>query len=98
MSDRSGTLAIEVAYAEPEEQWVIPVTVPVGATVADALNRVAGQEPFCRLPLNAMPVGIFGDVVGRDQALTHEDRVELYRPLQVDPKEARRQRALADRG
>ncbi|MEQ8484787.1 MAG: RnfH family protein [Marinovum algicola] len=91
-------LWVEVAYALPEAQTVIELTLPAGATVADALRSAAAQPPFSGLDLDAMAVGIFGDRVSRDHALTEGDRVEVYRPLRVDPREARRRRAQARRG
>jgi len=86
-------MQIEVAYAEPQQQWVQLVELPEGATVAQALAAVATQDPFERLDLAQMPVGVFGEEVQREHPLQPFDRVELYRSLRLDPKEARRQRA-----
>lgn len=86
-------LEVEVAYAEPEQQWVVPLSLPEGATVAEALVAVALLEPFSRLALEQMAVGVFGEVVAHSQVLQAFDRVELYRPLHQDPKAARRLRA-----
>lgn len=85
---------VEVVYALPERQHVVTLSLPSGATVADALEAVASRPPFDELDLQAIPVGIFGDRVPRDRRLEPRDRVELYRPLSVDPREARRRRAL----
>lgn len=90
-------LDIEVAYAEPEQQWVVPLSLPEGATVADALAEVMQLEPFSRLELDQMAVGVFGEVVASSQLLQAFDRVELYRPLHQDPKAARRLRAAQNR-
>jgi uncharacterized protein len=87
------TIEIEVVYALPERQYVVALTLPSGATVADALAAVAHDAPFASLPLAEIPVGVFGEPVARSQLLNHGDRVELYRPLVIDPKEARRRRA-----
>lgn len=90
-------LEVEVAYAEPAQQWVVPLSLPEGATVADALAGVTQLEPFSRLELDQMAVGVFGEVVAHSQVLQAFDRVELYRPLHQDPKAARRLRAAQAR-
>jgi len=89
----STTIQVEVVYALRSRQYLERLELPAGATVADALQAVAGRPPFDALDLDAMPVGVFGDRVERDRVLTNGDRVELYRPLEIDPREARRRRA-----
>jgi putative ubiquitin-RnfH superfamily antitoxin RatB of RatAB toxin-antitoxin module len=100
-SDNAGSpgnlLQIEVVYAEPERQWRVPLAVAPGSTVADALAAVAACEPFVNLDLATVPVGIYGEQVPRERVLADRDRVELYRPLLVDPPEARRLRSLRKR-
>lgn len=85
---------IEVVYARPETQTLIALDLPEGATVGQALAAVATQPPFNTLPLDAVPVGVYGRSVSREQALAPYDRVEIYRPLEVDPIAARRARSL----
>jgi uncharacterized protein len=84
---------VAVVYALPERQYQVELTLPAGATVADALAAVAGAAPFAALDIAALPVGIFGERVAVDRILADHDRVELYRPLMLDPVEARRQRS-----
>jgi uncharacterized protein len=67
------------------------LTLPAGATVADALGASGLQQRHGAL-LDGLRVGVWNKVVAADAALRDGDRVEVYRPLQVDPKEARRQR------
>ena len=86
-------MRIEVVYALPTEQRSLELTLTDGATVADALARVAEALEFANLDLDAVPVGIYGRVVDRGQRLNEGDRIELYRPLTVDPMTARRRRA-----
>ena len=74
-------------YALPRREASTRVTVPVGATVRDVLEKSG------LLPLVEGKVGIFGKTVQVDARVAHGDRIEIYRPLAVDPKEARRQRA-----
>ncbi len=86
-------MRVEIAYASAVEQTLIAVEVEPEATVSQALQAVANRQPFAGLPLHSMPLGIFGRPVARDTRLRDGDRLELYRPLLVDPKEARRRRA-----
>jgi len=79
-------LRIEVVEALPGRAWCVGLTLEAGATVADAL-RAAGRP-------GATPVGIHGRRVEPGTVLADGDRVEIYRPLRAEPKEARRRRAL----
>lgn len=87
-------MRVEVAYALPDAQYVIELTLPEGATVADALSRVESEPGFVGLDLEQMRIGVYGSVVAdRSRRLEDGDRVEIYRPLTVDPMTARRLRA-----
>jgi hypothetical protein len=77
-------LRIEVVHARPGGAEIVEIRLPDGATVGDAL-AAAG--------LKGNPAGIFGKRVTMDTRLADGDRVEIYRPLKLDPKEARRRRA-----
>ena len=91
-------MRIEVAYATVERQVLVALDVDEGATVESALRQAADHAALDGLSLDRMPVGIFGKRVERDRRLRPGDRIELYRPLLLDPKEARRRRALANPG
>jgi putative ubiquitin-RnfH superfamily antitoxin RatB of RatAB toxin-antitoxin module len=87
-------LRVEVVYALPEAQHLIELDMTAGATIADALNRVRTAPGFADVDLDHASVGIFGRVVtDRTQRLNEGDRVEIYRPLTIDPMTARRLRA-----
>ena len=86
-------IAISVAYALPEQQWEIELRVAVGTTAAAALALASDRLPLTAQQLEGLPMGIYGQVIEPSQILQAHDRVELYRPLLVDPKTARRQRA-----
>jgi putative ubiquitin-RnfH superfamily antitoxin RatB of RatAB toxin-antitoxin module len=86
-------IQVEVAYALPEQQLLLPVDLPSGATVADALEASGIRERFPELDLENAKVGIFGKLTRVDTVLKARDRVEIYRPLIADPKEVRRKRA-----
>ena len=90
-----GTIRVEVVYALPDAMEARSVTLPAGATAGQALRASGILE---RHPeLRPQRVGVFGRVVGLDAALADGDRVEIYRPLAMDPKEARRRRASGRR-
>lgn len=84
-------ITIEVAYATPEQQVLLALSVPENTTVADAIDASGLLTRFPEIELSA--VGIFGKICTVQQLLKAGDRVEIYRPLCNDPKEARRQRA-----
>ena len=84
---------VEVVYAEPTRQWLLKVTLPRGASVADALDASGIRDQVKGLQIDPQRVGIHGRKVSLEQPLEEGDRVEIYRPLLVDPKEIRRARA-----
>lgn len=91
------TITVEVAYARPERQWLIPLTLPEGATVLDAVMQSGLPDQIPDLPPLAGHVGLHGIPVPPTQTLADGDRVEIYRPLTIDPKDARRARAVKGR-
>lgn len=88
-------LLVEVVFVTPESESLQEIRLPVGATVADAVEASKLQAQFPDLALGDLPVGIWGRVVTPAQVLKSGDRVEIYRELQVDPMAARRIRATA---
>ena len=83
-------LQVEVIYARPDVQKPIEVLVPKGATVRAAIERSRIGETYPEIDLAVNKVGIFGELCSLDDTLQAHDRVEIYRPLLIDPKEARR--------
>ena len=86
-------IMVEVAYALPKEQLIIPVRVPTGTTAEDAIKLSGILQKFPEIDLAVNKFGIFGKLTKPDAVLRELDRVEIYRPLIADPKEVRRQRA-----
>jgi putative ubiquitin-RnfH superfamily antitoxin RatB of RatAB toxin-antitoxin module len=86
-------LHVTVVYCAPGCEDLSEVTLPAGATVADAIGAsgVLGRRP--EIAAATPDVGIWGRASALGQRVQDGDRVELYRPLTVDPKEARRVRA-----
>ncbi|QXP86827.1 RnfH family protein [Methylococcus capsulatus] len=93
MTDAHRPIRVEVAYARPDVQVIIPVKVTEGVSAAAAIQTSRVLEKFPEIDLAVNKIGIFGKVCGLDQILRPGDRVEIYRPLIADPKESRRQRA-----
>ncbi len=88
-------LAVELVLATAETQVLLALDVDEGATVGDVIAESGIQSRFPGLAVAEMPAGIWGKRVSRERAVRQGDRVELYRPLEIDPREARRQRASA---
>jgi hypothetical protein len=86
-------IQVEVAYALPDRQAIIPVNVAAGTTALEAARRSGVTQRFEGLNLEDSRLGIFGKLVAPDQVLQAGDRVEIYRPLKADPKEVRKARA-----
>lgn len=88
-------MRVEVAFALPGVQVLEAVELDEGASVGDAIDGAGLSSRFPDEQIDALPVGIWGHVVERDHRLRDGDRVEIYRPLDMDPREARRQRSGA---
>lgn len=94
-SERDGRrMTVEVAYATPERQVVLETGVREGATALEAVRSSGILQRFAEIDLGSLDLGIFGEPVPADRVLEPGDRVEIYRPLKTDPREARRQRVL----
>lgn len=89
-----GQVQIEVAYATAEQQTLLTLTVAEGTTVQQAVQLSGLLTLFPEIDPNDLRLGVFGVVCPFDRIVNLGDRVEIYRPLLNDPKEARRQRAL----
>ena len=90
------TIRVEVAFALPAQQVILELQVKEGCTAIEAIERSGIQEIFPDIELDKMNVGIFSRVLnGKDMPLPHEyvlrenDRVEIYRPLENHPRQAR---------
>ncbi len=87
------TITIEVAYALPEQQLLLTLEVAPGTTLGEAITQSGIVDEFPDLVIDPARVGIFGNKARLEDELRSGDRVEIYRPLIADPKEARRKRA-----
>ncbi len=92
----TATLTVEVVYALPEAQDAVTLRLAPGATLRDAVVRSGLLERHPEIDLAAQKLGVFGVPAAPDRPLADGDRVEIYRALVMDPKEARRRRALGN--
>lgn len=86
-------LRVEVVYALPDEQALVALEVEEGTTVREAIERSGLLARFPQIELARGRLGIFGRRVPPGAPVKDRDRVEIYRPLTADPKDARRGRA-----
>lgn len=86
-------MRVEVAYARPDTQLILPLEVAPGTTVEQAVRLSGILEKFPEIDLADSKLGVFGKLAKPDAELRAGDRVEIYRKLIADPKEVRRQRA-----
>jgi putative ubiquitin-RnfH superfamily antitoxin RatB of RatAB toxin-antitoxin module len=85
-------IEVEVVYALRAEQAVVSLRLPAGATVEQALRQSGLLQRYPAITLDTVCVGVFGNRVTLNTRLRPGERVEIYRPLTVDPKDARRRR------
>jgi putative ubiquitin-RnfH superfamily antitoxin RatB of RatAB toxin-antitoxin module len=97
-------IAVEVAYALPHRQKIIPLLVKPGTTALEAVMQSGITAAFPEINPDAAKMGIFGQSLGvkglaapNTYQLNAGDRVEIYRPLTADPMETRRRRAEKSR-
>jgi hypothetical protein len=93
MTTPDASITVTVVYVSLTMPHVVSLELPAGATVGLALARSGILALESELNVDDMQVGIYGRLVPQATVLSHEDRVEIYRPLLVDPKETRRRRA-----
>lgn len=89
------TISVEVAYALPDTQKLIGLEVPASSSAMSAVKLSGILEFFPEIDLAASKMGVFGKVIPQPEKyqLQQGDRVEIYRPLIIDPKQARLNRA-----
>jgi putative ubiquitin-RnfH superfamily antitoxin RatB of RatAB toxin-antitoxin module len=91
-------IEVALAYAKPEHQIVLPLKVPLGATLGEAIAISGITKRFPGIDLLKNKTGVFGRLRPLEYILRPGDRVEIYRPLVADPKEVRRARVRGEGG
>jgi len=90
VSDR---IAVEVVFGRPDAQTLVALSLQQGATVASAIASSGLAENYPDESFADLPTGIWGRIVDKECILKDGDRVEVYRPLQLEPRESRRRLA-----
>jgi len=87
-------IQIELIYALPQNQTLINLSIQSDATVEQAIEQSGILKDYPEIDLQTNKVGIFSKVCQLSDGLHPGDRIEIYRALIIDPKEARKKRAL----
>ncbi len=90
--------SVAVVYARPERQCVVSVPWRQGLTAGEAVSASGLPREFPEIDPDATTLGIFGRRIEPSHPVVPGDRVEIYRPLPLDPKERRRRRVAEARG
>lgn len=98
MVDAESTIRVEVVYAEPGHQTVVAVHVAPGTSAADVIEQSGVLKLHREIDLAKNRIGVFSRLIKPGYEVSAGDRVEIYRPLKIDPREARRQLALTKAG
>jgi putative ubiquitin-RnfH superfamily antitoxin RatB of RatAB toxin-antitoxin module len=88
---------VEIVFALPDRQSLKSVPVATGETVADVVAKSGLRADFPEIEIDSLAVGIWGREADRTQPVKEGDRIEVYRPLEMDPREARRTLAQSGR-
>ena len=88
-------MRVEVAYARPGRPILRTLYLAPGSTIGEAIGACGLLAEYPEINLGRNRVGIFGRLARLDTPLRDADRVEIYRPLNADPKEVRRRRAAS---
>lgn len=86
-------MIIEVVYANESNQKIYYVDCEENSTVKQIINQSFVLVYFPEIDLSKQAVGIYGEIIGLDYIVKAGDRIEIYRPLTINPKDARRVRA-----
>ena len=90
------TIEVELVYATPMQQYVTKMTVPIGSTAREVIEKSDFLSRFADIDLSKNRVGVYSRLIELDAVLNDGDRLEIYRPLRADPKAVRRK--LAEEG
>jgi putative ubiquitin-RnfH superfamily antitoxin RatB of RatAB toxin-antitoxin module len=90
------TIRVEVAYAKCDIQRLLEIQVIAGTTARDAVRLSGLGDEFPEVDVSICPIGLYGSPIDGRHIVREGDRIEIYRPLERDPRDARRE--LAARG
>ncbi len=87
------SIPIEIMFADQQNQVVLPLSVPIGCNLEEAIQLSGILVQFPHIDLTKNKVGIFAKLRPLNTVVQSGDRIEIYRPLMIDPKNNRRNRA-----
>jgi putative ubiquitin-RnfH superfamily antitoxin RatB of RatAB toxin-antitoxin module len=90
-------IRVSVVYALPDRQTIVELKLLSGASVAEAVEKSGLVARYAEIAKHPLACAIYGRAVKPDAPLRDGDRVEILRPLLIDPKESRRQAASRER-
>lgn len=93
MVNEADKFVVDVIYALPTQQKVIPVSIYPGTSAIEVVCQSHIVSFFPEIDLDTVKLGVFSNLVKHDQVILPGQRVEIYRPLIADPKDVRRRRA-----
>lgn len=91
--EKAKVITIEVVYARPDKQMLLSVEVPLGTTISQAIELSGMLTHFPEINLEHQKVGVFSKKRELSDVIHAGERIEIYRPLTIDPKDARRAKA-----
>jgi hypothetical protein len=91
------TLSVEIVFALPDDQLLLTLEVESGATAYSVVEHSGIRDKFAPRDFSNFTLGVWGRPVERGYKVQDGDRIEIYRPLDIDPREARRRLALSGR-
>jgi putative ubiquitin-RnfH superfamily antitoxin RatB of RatAB toxin-antitoxin module len=86
-------MRVEVVFALADKQELLVVELPDGSTVGAAIERSTLARQFPDIDFDTLQAGVWGKPTARGHVVREGDRIELYRPLEMDPRDARRLKA-----
>lgn len=93
MTEGRDEIQVEVCFITPQKQFLRTLQVPVGTTIREAILKSGLLNAFPNIDFDQLKTGIYSKLKPSDTVVREFDRVEIYRPLEVDPMTARRRRA-----
>jgi len=83
-------VTVEIVFATVNRQELLEIEVPSGSTVGQVVRRSGIDKLFPDYEFEHCTLGVWGNVVQADHRVDEGDRIEIYRALNIDPRETRR--------
>lgn len=86
-------IKVEIVYAQPGKECLLAIELKHECTIEEAIHHSGILTMFPDIDLAKNKVGVFSQLKKLSDRVCDGDRIEIYRPLLIDPKEARRKKA-----